>query len=74
LKWTRRALAADPEDSGVLYNVACSFSLMGKTEEALQCLERAVDCGFGHKSWLEHDSDFDPLRSDPRFQALVNKL
>ena len=71
LEWTRRALAADPEDSGVLYNVACSFALLGQTEEALNCLESAVKLGFGHKAWLEHDSDLDCLRGSPRFQALL---
>jgi len=71
LEWTRRALAADPEDSGVLYNVACSFALLGQREEALSCLENAVKFGFGHKAWLEHDSDLDTLRNDPRFQALI---
>jgi len=71
LEWTRRALAADPEDSGVLYNVACSFALLGEREEALNCLENALKFGFGHKAWLEHDSDLDTLRDDPRFQALI---
>ena len=71
LDWTRRALAADPEDSGVLYNVACGLALLGENEEALRCLENAVKFGFGHKAWLEHDSDLEVLRSDPRFQALL---
>ncbi len=71
LEWTRRALAADPEDSGVLYNVACGLALLGETEEALHCLENAVKFGFGHKAWFEHDSDLDSLRSNPRFQALL---
>ncbi|MBV9622772.1 MAG: hypothetical protein JOZ14_02215 [Acidobacteria bacterium] len=74
MEWTARALAADPEDSGVLYNVACSFSLMEETEKALGCLEKAVACGFGHKEWLEHDSDLNAVRGDSRFQALMKKL
>jgi serine/threonine protein kinase/Flp pilus assembly protein TadD len=71
LEWTHRALAADPEDSGVLYNVACGLALLGEADEALGCLENAVKFGFGHKAWLEHDSDLDSLRNNPRFQALV---
>lgn len=37
-------------------------------------LEKAVAFGFGYKSWLEHDSDLDALRGNPRFQALLAKL
>ncbi len=72
LEWTRRALAVDPEDTGVLYNVACSLAQLGDSEEAIVCLENAVKFGFGHKAWLEHDSDLDALRTDPRFQALLS--
>jgi non-specific serine/threonine protein kinase len=74
LEWTRRALAAEPEDSGVLYNVACGLTLLGEHEEALECLENAVKYGFGHKAWLEHDSDLDSIRGNPRFQALLKAL
>jgi len=74
LTWTRRAQAADPEDSATLYNVACSYVRAGLRDEALHCLEKAVENGFGHREWLDNDSDLDPLRSDPRFQALRAKL
>jgi serine/threonine protein kinase/tetratricopeptide (TPR) repeat protein len=74
IEWARRAREIDPEDPGLLYNVACVYTRSGMTEEALGCLERAVENGFGHREWLEHDSDLDPLRSHPRFQALRAKL
>jgi len=74
LEWARRAFAIDPEDPGVLYNVACAYALLGQTEDALSCLEKAVQNGFGHREWLENDSDLDPLRGDPRFQALLSRL
>jgi len=74
LEWCKRALAVDPEDTGILYNVACAYSNMGMVEEGLKCLEDAVDFGFGHKAWIEHDSDLDALRSSPRFQALLARL
>jgi serine/threonine protein kinase/Flp pilus assembly protein TadD len=74
LDWTRRAHAIDSEDPGVLYNVACSYSNMGQVDDAIACLEKAVQNGFGHREWFENDSDLDPLRGDERFQALMKRL
>jgi non-specific serine/threonine protein kinase len=74
LEWGRRALAIDPGDPMILYNVACVFSQGGEVEQALRMLERAVEHGFGHKAWIENDSDFDPLRKDPRFGELLAKM
>jgi serine/threonine protein kinase/tetratricopeptide (TPR) repeat protein len=74
LDWTRRAYAIDSEDPGVLYNVACAYSNMGQIDDAIACLEKAVQNGFGHREWFENDSDLDPLRNDARFQALMKRL
>jgi TolB-like protein/Flp pilus assembly protein TadD/tRNA A-37 threonylcarbamoyl transferase component Bud32 len=74
LEWARRAHAVDPEDSAVLYNVACVYALAGLTDDALQCLDKAVQNGFGHREWIDNDSDLTSLRDDPRFQALRQKL
>src|SRR5512135_11005 len=74
LEWARRAFGIAPEDSGVLYNVACVYGLVGQTDDAIGCLEKAVQNGFGHREWLENDSDLDALRGDPRFEALRRKL
>ena len=73
LDLARQALALDPDDSGVLYNVACVYANAGRSEEAVTCLEKAIENGFGHWEWLEHDSDLESLRGDPRFQALVKR-
>lgn len=74
LERARRALAIDPEDAGVLYNVACVYSLAGSSEEALDHLDKAIQDGFGHREWLENDSDWDSIRGEPRFEALLRKL
>ena len=74
LEWAERAVAIDPEDPGVCYNVACLYSLEGQLEKAIESLDRAIKAGFGSKAWIEQDPDLDPLRSDPRFQALLKKL
>jgi len=74
LDWARRAYAIDPADPGVLYNVACVYSLGGMLDEAIDCLDKAVTNGFGHREWLLNDSDLDAIRGDARFQALLQKL
>jgi hypothetical protein len=47
---------------------------MGDKEQALRWLEE----GFSERStalvWLKVDPAYDPLRSEPRFQALLSKL
>jgi serine/threonine protein kinase/Flp pilus assembly protein TadD len=73
-EWADKALAMDPGDASVLYNVACVYARLGEIEEAINCLEKSVTSGMGQKEWIEHDSDLDPLRSHPRFQALLNRL
>jgi serine/threonine protein kinase/Flp pilus assembly protein TadD len=74
LDWARRAYVIDPSDPGVLYNVACVYSLGGMIDEAIGCLDTAIANGFGHREWLLHDGDLDAIREDPRFKALLEKL
>jgi adenylate cyclase len=70
----RRAYAVDPEDAGVLYNLACIYALAGSSDEAIDYLDKAVQNGFGQREWLENDSALDSIRGEPRFQALLGKL
>ncbi len=74
LDWTARALAIDPDESAVLYNVACTYTHLGETDRALDLLEKAIRNGFGYKEWLENDPDFIPIRDHPRFQAVLRSL
>jgi len=69
-----RALASDPEDSAMLYNIACLYAKLGETEQALACLEKSVRFGFGLKEWLVHDPDLSALRNEPRFEKLLAAL
>ncbi len=72
--YAARALAVDPEDPMVLYNVACAYGILGKTAECLDALELAVSKGWGDKAWLELDSDFESIRAEPRYMALVKAM
>ena len=46
LEWARRGLELDPDDPMLLYNVACVYSLGGLTDQALECLDQAVQQGL----------------------------
>ncbi len=69
-----RAIAADPDDPMLLYNVACNYAQLGRVDESLSALEQAVDRGFGDKAWLEHDSDLDTLRDTARYKTLLQAM
>jgi serine/threonine protein kinase/Flp pilus assembly protein TadD len=71
-EWARRAIAIDPEETSILYNVACVFALLGKTEDAFTCLGKVMHAGTFYKNWAAKDSDLDSLRSDPRFHAMIS--
>jgi non-specific serine/threonine protein kinase len=74
MQWAARALEVDPEDSGVMINGACLYARAGQKEKALELLEKTFARGWGKRDWIDHDPDYDSLRDDPRFQAMVEKL
>jgi len=72
--YAARATAMDPDDPMVLYNVACLYGVLGRSDDCLTALEQAVNKGWGDKAWLEHDSDFDSVRNEPRYVALLKAM
>lgn len=73
-EWSARALDADRDEPAIMYNVACTYSLLGDKDGAIELLDRALQQGYGHRDWLANDPDFAPLRDDPRFQELLDRL
>ena len=72
--WIARALAIDPDDILVQYNVACIYSRLGELEQALDLLERSLPrTGPEWGRWIRHDSDLDPLRDHPRFHEILEQ-
>jgi tetratricopeptide (TPR) repeat protein len=70
----QRAHEIRPDAWEHLYNLACSRSLQGDSDESLAYLSQAVDNGFEDVQLLKTDVDFASLRRDPRFKALDKKL
>jgi len=58
----------------VWYNLACSYALMARTDEALSALSRAVDMGYQDYRWMRADADLKSIRKDQRFKALLRRL
>jgi tetratricopeptide (TPR) repeat protein len=57
-----------------MYNVACGYALLNDKDNALFWLNRSIAAGFDRADLLSGDSDLDPLRSDPRFKEIVQKV
>jgi serine/threonine protein kinase/Flp pilus assembly protein TadD len=74
MEWVKRVLAKERDDPYTLYGVSCIYAQIGETEEGMYYLERAVQMGFHHKEWMQHDSDLDSLRVHARYPALVKRL
>jgi len=74
-EWISRALAIDPDDPLTQYNVACGYAKLGDLEPAIDLLERSIArSGPERRAWVKHDSDFDALRSHPRYQRMIEKM
>src|SRR5882724_2580452 len=71
LAWAAKALALDSEDSAVLYNVACLYAVLHRTEDALNCLRKVARSGW-RKEWIKNDPDLNSLRDNPEFQRLLS--
>ena len=56
------------------FNLAVVYLGLGDRQRALDYLERAYAADSQWMGWLNKDRMFDPLRSEPRFVALMRKL
>jgi adenylate cyclase len=69
-QWAEQALSLAPEDPATLYNLACFYAQAGDKDKAFDCLANSISS----RSWIEQDPELAPLRTDPRYQEILNKL
>ena len=68
-----RELIAERADQPYLYfNTACCESLAGETPAAIEHLRQAIELWDECREMARRDPDFDPIRDDPGFQALLD--
>lgn len=73
--WARRALLFDPSNIRLRYNVACAMAKLGDVAACVELLESVlgkVDPSWFE--WIEHDNDFDRIRDDPDFEAMMVRV
>ncbi len=63
-----------PTDPVVHYNLGCSYALLGRNDEAIAALERAVELGYRDALHMAQDKDLENLHRDPRFMKLIRSL
>jgi len=62
-----------PADPLAHYNLACTYALLKQSELAITTLRKAVECGYRDFRHIREDRDFDSIRKDPRFRALLRE-
>jgi Flp pilus assembly protein TadD len=66
IKIARELMAKENE-----YSRACFESICGNVDAALALLKVALEKSPGNREWARRDPDFDFIREDARFKALV---
>jgi TolB-like protein/Flp pilus assembly protein TadD len=64
------AMILRPDDSMILYNVACSFCAMNNAPDAMNALKKAWESGYRDAVWTRQDPDLALLHGDPEFERL----
>jgi hypothetical protein len=67
----RAVIEAHPAYAEPMFNLACCESLLGRTDDALDHLRRAIASSERMRALAREDSDLDPIRDEPAFKALV---
>jgi adenylate cyclase len=73
-EWIERALLLEPDHAGMRYNFACALSLYLEDADGALDLLAPVFAGPRAGQYLRGasaDPDLDPIRGDPRFQAML---
>jgi serine/threonine-protein kinase len=71
---TEEARGLAKADHDMAFWMAAAYSQLGEIDEAFKWLERAIKLGNENRPWFESDEMLEPMRKDPRFKELMNKI
>ncbi len=67
----RQAVIANPQYATAYYNAACAAGLMNNAGIACTWLEKAIALNPRYRTMAQRDSDFEYIRGNKKFQALL---
>ena len=70
----RELVARAPDRAVVHYNLACVLTRLRRVDEAMDALDRAIDCGWRNALHAEIDPDLQLLRGRDRFATAIARL
>jgi len=73
LQIDKRLVQLRQNDPLAHYNLACSYALLKRPDQALKTLRRAVELGYRDFRYMREDRDLDSIRQDPRFRQLLRE-
>jgi tetratricopeptide (TPR) repeat protein len=69
-----KVLEIQPSHHIACYKKACCYALQGNIEQAIENLQQAINLSPDEcREWAKTDSDFDSIREDERFHALIQE-
>jgi tetratricopeptide (TPR) repeat protein len=72
LEMDQRLVRLCPKDAQAFYNLACSYSLLARLDEALETLKTALTLGFDSVRSIESDPDLANLRATAPYRQLIS--
>ena len=74
-EWTRRAVLFDPDNIRLHYNLACAMATLGDATASCDLLDGVISkVNVSWLLWIDIDNSLDPIRSHPRFTAVIEKI
>jgi tetratricopeptide (TPR) repeat protein len=71
LQFLAKALDMEEEEGRVYYLMADAHILMGKAEEAMECLKKAFQKDKVYRILAQNEIDFEPLWNDKKFKLIT---
>ncbi len=68
------SLGVQPGDRVAAYNMACACARLGRRDEAVGWLRKAVENGFTDGAFIEKDPDLEAIRAEPGYKKIIDGL
>jgi len=67
----QRAIELSPNDTLMLYNVACFMSLLGDKKASIGYILKSFENGYANYEWMKRDPDLINIRNEPEYIELM---